>query len=129
MPSAQGSLAPTGPNSFTGEFTYDLAIHVPVTVTYTPFVPTWSVPHATATFDLELLNEPITTPFSGIIGPTSIHFVADIHNVVVTGNLATPIDYQYDVSGTVTFDVPDPKPAECQYSTISVYIAFTNFYE
>jgi hypothetical protein len=116
-----GSLISTGPNSFNGDFNGQTDPG-----TLTPAVPSWSVPDATLeyqTSDKETsIIVTIKIPFSGTIGPTSVdlHSTSPSYNAEITGQLVSPIDKQYDVTGTITINIAKPS----SYSTISVYIAF-----
>jgi hypothetical protein len=118
MPTVPGSLESTGPNSYTAVFDFIYK----GTGTVTPALPSWSVPKAELQFDGGKPPSPI--PFSGTIGPTTINISSTVDNATLTGLLVPPIDNQYDVSGTLAFNFV-VKPGS--YSTISVYIAFTNF--
>jgi len=104
MPTLSGSLASTGPNSFSAKFKF-LWVTYPGEGTQTPGVPSWSVPDASLTFNLPEMGSTVTVPFSGTIGPTNIDVHSTVANAKVNGRLATPLDKQYDVTGSLTFSV------------------------
>jgi hypothetical protein len=77
-----------------------------------------SVPHASLDFDASEVDAN-SIFFSGTIGPTSLK-VHSIKNSTIAGQLATPMDKKYEVSGSIDLMAIDNPPSS--HSTLLAYI-------